>query len=383
MAPRIDSAKPSIAPKVQTTAPVAKAEVPTARATTPASSGFESQKKKLMSVSGRYVAHRPVVAERLDLKDLISGPRLAQQAGNSSPSLSQLLTGPTPNAEAGIASVFAEVQGNSMNAKTDSEVLAEVYTLSPGPGGTREKLIASVKAGKVTDAATIAALLKSTMSGKEAAGLLKGMPKKALESLKSVMRRGELTRVASVALGIELAAQTDWGKKNPKVIDGLRAALGDDKIKANLKEGLGATENGEINLKEDLLKNPEAMAAILAHEGVHVHQGSDCCGGKGATSIAGETEGNVAQAQVWSQLGNPKDPAGYTAQLNAYSEAYKTGGAGAVKARVGQMYLKNAEEKLAARKAETPEQQKARDADDNVAAWDAMVKGLKSELEKK
>ncbi len=385
MAPRIDSAKPSIALKVQTAAAstVAKTETPVARATPPASSGFEAQKKKLMSVSGRYVAHKPVVAERADLKDLISGSRLAQQAGNSSPQLSQLLTGPTPDAEGAVGKVFADVQGNMMKAKTAAETLDEVFKLSPGPKGERAELIAQVKAGKVTDPKVVGALLKSSMSAQDAVDLLKGMPKSALESLKPLLRAGELTRVASVAVGIELAAQTEWGKKNPKVVEKLRTALIDDKIKANLKTGLGSTQNGEMNLKQDLLKTPEALAAVLAHEGVHLHQGSDCCGGKGATSIAGETEGNVAQAQVWSALGDPKDKASYTAQLNAYSEAFETGGVAAVQTRVGQMYLKNAEEKLASRKAETPDEQKARSADDNVAAWEAMVKELKSELAKK
>ena len=45
--------------------------------------GFDLAKKKLMSVSGRFAAHKPNVAVREDLKDLVSGQRMAANTGSA------------------------------------------------------------------------------------------------------------------------------------------------------------------------------------------------------------------------------------------------------------------------------------------------------------
>ena len=45
-------------------------------------SGFDLLRKKLVSVSGRFVAHKPQVSDRADLKELVSSARLAAQAGS-------------------------------------------------------------------------------------------------------------------------------------------------------------------------------------------------------------------------------------------------------------------------------------------------------------
>lgn len=76
--PKTVEAKPVEAPKpAEPAAPAVEAKKP--------SEGFDLQKKKLMSVSGRFAAHKPNVPVREDLKDLISGQRMAMNAGGAGP----------------------------------------------------------------------------------------------------------------------------------------------------------------------------------------------------------------------------------------------------------------------------------------------------------
>jgi hypothetical protein len=74
----------SAAPTSETQAPVAtEAAVPAvlSEVATKVAEGFDEVKKKLMSVSGRYAAHKPNVPVREDLKDLISSQRTLVNAG--------------------------------------------------------------------------------------------------------------------------------------------------------------------------------------------------------------------------------------------------------------------------------------------------------------
>ncbi len=389
---RIEASKPAVAPKVERASiEPAKAQVaaPAAAPTKSTGTGFEPLKKKLMSVSGRYTAHKPATADRADLKQFVSGQRLAQQAGNSSPQLSQAIAnGPAANPSGAIAQVIAGVEGKQMKATTldtltkpfeglsPADADAQAGKLSPGPKGDRAQLEAAVKKGTVKDPKVVAALLNSAMTTTDQLALLKGLPKETLKALSPAIRLGtiKLQPNVVVSMGIEMAARTKWGAANPKIVDQLRTSHADGKITVGLKAGLGATEDGKIRLNADLLKSPEAMASIVAHEGTHLLQKNP------KPTLEDEVQGNVSGAAVWGEIGSNLDVAvaSHLEQLNGYANLLKTGGADAVRTRVATAYIKDAEQHVAERKAESPPKTHA--ADDTAEAWQAKADGFRKEL---
>ncbi|MBS1148363.1 MAG: Peptidoglycan-binding domain 1 protein [Myxococcaceae bacterium] len=87
----VDGIKPKTAASVGPTVEAKKAEPvklePAYKPPEPAKlaqEGFDLLKKKLMSVSGRYAAHKPMVSERADLKQQISGQRSVVHANAGS-----------------------------------------------------------------------------------------------------------------------------------------------------------------------------------------------------------------------------------------------------------------------------------------------------------
>ncbi len=373
-------------------------------------SGFDNLRRKLVSVSGSYVANPPSTGVNAALQQFISGQRLAQQAGGGlrEPPANKSLTnalgrmGLADGAGSLGALSLESLELNKMEAGTKKSstrpgeaIGRKLAGLSMEKAGEAIALLspkeltqleAAVKAGKVTGKEIVGALLNGKAAGDQVA-LLKGLPAKTMDGLRELVRSGATDKNANiaVAVGIEVAAQTKWGKANPKAVQKLREAHTEYKIVGNLGEGLGAAADGAIRFKKELLKSPEALAAVLAHEGTHLHQGTSCCGGQGASSLAGETEGNVASAKVWEQMGDKSDPAlakTTLEQLNAYSAAFKKGGTAEVKKRVGAAYIKNAEEKIAERKLDSPSTAAARKPDDTLAAWEAQAEKFRKDLAK-
>lgn len=244
-----------------------------------------------------------------------------------------------------------------------------------------------------------AALVKGTLKSPQLAmAALNGMPpkdqqaflkkfsKSTLQDLTRALRAepapGKLAYVV-VAVSVELAGRTKWAEKNKGAMDALRKTHADLKLMGGEKDGLGSFRDGTIKYADKLLKSPEALAATLAHEGVHAHQGANCCGGEGPTSPAGEAQGTMAGAQVWGELKpDGKDDRLESAnltQLNKYTGLAKgKDGEKAVLKEVTTQYLKRAEEKVTERK-NNPD--KNYSTGDTAADWEKYVAVYKKKLE--
>lgn len=228
---------------------------------------------------------------------------------------------------------------------------------------------------KVADPAVMVALLKARMSGEQTT-LLEGLSGKQLDALKQEMRAGRVdSPMVQTGISLETLARSKWAKGHQQVVTALREGFAQGNVRADASEGLGQTRDGVLRVSAKLLGSPEGLAAILAHEGTHLTQGAD------ASTPQGEFAGNVAQAQVWAELGNRKDAKlepEHLAQLNAYSDALTAGGATAVERRVGEKYLQNANEKIAERKAHPDAAWKS---GDTQADWEAQASKFKQALD--
>jgi hypothetical protein len=245
----------------------------------------------------------------------------------------------------------------------------------------KKALGAAIKSGAVSDPTVVAAFV-NTHDPAGMGKVLRGLPTKTLEGLKEMTRTADMSKHALLAcgLGIELLSKTKWAKANGPVIEKLRAGFDKGNVMGGRNNGLGATSNGQVQINDKLLNSPEALQSILAHEGTHLHQGTTCCGGGGASSPNGEIAGVTEQTKVWDELGKKTDakldPLAL-AQLNAYSTAAK-GGPGELKTRVLTMYLTNASTELVSAKNDFDNSYKdkyAKRKDGNkVGDWEAQVK---------
>ena len=222
------------------------------------------------------------------------------------------------------------------------------------------------------------------LAPKDQQAFLKKLPGPSLDALKGALRAEPTpTKAASVivAVSIELAGRTKWAEKNRGPMEALRKTHADMKLMGGEKDGLGSFRDGTIKYADKLLKSPEALAATLAHEGVHAHQGSSCCGGAGPTSPQGEAQGMAAGAEVWGQL-QPKGvddrlEANNLAQLNKYTKLVKSG-PGALLKEVITQYLQRAEQKVAERKNDT---RTSWATGDTASDWEKYVTEYKKKLE--
>lgn len=220
----------------------------------------------------------------------------------------------------------------------------------------------------------------ATLNGLDNQGqqdFLKKLPPAALSALTATLRAdpSPKTRVV-VAVSLELAGRTPWAKKHPDAMKALRAVHAGNQLMGGEKGGLGSYRGGVIRYADALLKSPEALAAVLAHEGLHARQGS---AGAETTSPEGEAAGVLAQAAVWSALGDEDDAnlsAEHRTQLNKYAALAKTGEKAVLKEVVSQ-YLARAREKVAEREANPGA---AKGDDDSAAAWRKYVEVYEKKL---
>lgn len=94
------TAGPIATKPIETTAKVASPSAPTPAAPSKPEAqgeGFDVLRKKLMSVSGRYVAHKPNLPVREDLQEMVSGRRLAE----SGSTIASMMKTPVMQADAG------------------------------------------------------------------------------------------------------------------------------------------------------------------------------------------------------------------------------------------------------------------------------------------
>ncbi len=336
-------------------------------------------KAKLTNLSGARgrapIMDTPAKAELLAF--------LKEGMGNSGalPTSLQLKGGAEAKGETKVKPRSADEIAKSLAGKTREEAGTAMAELPPAE---KKSLTDAIKGGKVTDGTIVAAHL-TTLDIKGQVALLKTLPDAAINGVKEVWRKGELKGNAPLqtAVGIEMAARTPWGKDkaNAGAIAALRAGVSEGKVRATLSSkspAIAVAENGEIKFRKGLLENPEATAAILAHEGTHLHQGTNCCEGKGAASPQGETEGALAGIAVWDQLGKKdgSDGGGGRDTLNIQSERLKTGGTAAVKLKVLENYRAHAQGIIDEGKYDdaTPGNTKA--------DWEAKVKAFDAEIAK-
>lgn len=129
----------------------------------------------------------------------------------------------------------------------------------------------------------------------------------------------------SMAVSIELAASTPWGKSaaGKAVLTQVRTMYEQGKLAFGKVPGdnLGYTKPDKapdpgkavrsvMTMSEKLIGTPEGLASVLAHEGLHAFHYA-----KGTTPVSAldsEVAGNLAGARVWAELGPDKEkvPAG-------------------------------------------------------------------------
>lgn len=166
-----------------------------------------------------------------------------------------------------------------------------------------------------------------------------------LQDIAEAMRSGLVEDLGlQLAVGTELAARTQWGKDHPEVVEYQRQAVVEGKVRFAEGRGAGRTEtSGEITMDPSLKRSPEALAAALAHEATHSHHATN--GGMDASIYAEETAGNLASAQVWSEIGKPQDAQLSPTKLetlNEYARLYKSSGEDGVQTRVAAEYAAEA-----------------------------------------
>lgn len=314
--------------------------------------------------SGRY---EPVL--------LPANPELAGQLGPELAAARAGVLSAKTGAAAGAATKAFSPAGfaRSLEGKSQDDVGAAWAALGPKE---RAALTKALRSGAVNSPR----LTVATLNGLDNQGqqdFLKKLPQAALAAL-TVTLRGDpspKTRVV-VAVSIELAGRTPWAKKNPDAMKALRAVHADNKLIGGEKGGLGSYRDGVVRYADTLLRSPEALAAVLAHEGLHARQGS---GGAEATSPEGEAAGVLAQSAVWSAIGDKDDAnlsAEHRTQLNKYAALAKTGEKAVLKEVVSQ-YLARAKEKVAEREAKPGS---AKGDDDTAAAWKKYVEVYEKKL---
>lgn len=281
-------------------------------------SDFVDPGKKLISTTGAF---RPVPipdALRGDLKSFVAGQLRggvsAKPSGNS-------LSIKAGEARGATKAATPQALEKELAKKPMNELTGRISMLSEGEKAALGKAIQS---GKVTNPRVIAGFLEFQVPAERAKSMAK-LPARQLEQLKTLMRAGDCPDNVAVGVGLRLAAESKWAKANPEVVKTLQAAYANGTIRVANSDadiaGLGMTSETGIDLANQLRKSPEALAATIAHEGVHMHSGSGCCSGNYDATPAGEFDGMAASADVWGQLGNKKDPNLSARSLSLLNEA--------------------------------------------------------------
>jgi hypothetical protein len=290
------------------------------------SSEFVDRKAKLVSTTGGY---RPVPipdALRADLKSFVAdqlrgGVRADASGGTLAIKKGDVTAAPKAATPQSIEKALAKLPMN--------ELMGKLSLLSPAESAALGK---AIQAGKMTNPRVIAAFLELQVPGERAKSMSK-LSGAQIEQMKVLMRAGDCPDNVAVGVGIRLAKETKWGKapENAAVVKKLEESFSTGMIRMAQQDreipGLGMSSVSGIDLATQLRKSPEALAATLAHEGVHQVACVGCSGGGDATP-QGEIDGMAAGNEVWTEIGNPNDPnlkPGSRAMLNDLSAAKKVG----------------------------------------------------------
>jgi hypothetical protein len=144
------------------------------------------------------------------------------------------------------------------------------------------------------------------------------------DALVSAIRAGGVTdQKVLLPVALELAASTPWGSgaDGKSVLDQVRKMYVDGKVNIGsvYKDNLGFTKpakesdglvggkgtTSEITLNAKLAGAPEALAAVLAHEGLHAYQFAKALTPK--SELDTEVGASLVGARVWNELGADKE----------------------------------------------------------------------------
>jgi hypothetical protein len=319
----------------------------------PPDSGFSDAQAKKVSLSGGYKAVAPpmdpVIKAEFDRSRGVRGQALAVSSLRAGQSDS---AGKAETAAPKSAAAFVKWAA-SQPPQSIGDALAAL------PLATQGAVVAGVKNGSITEPKVVYAVLHAQPANEQVA-TMKALPRPALDKLVKFLRGATWApdQQVNVAVAVEVVARTHWGAKNPSVVAALRAAHDHYQINVFAKnEGQVASVSmaatfGDHHVGYDptLNQDPEALAAVLAHEGLHLAQGKDAM-----TGPLGEAQGNAVMMQVWSELrGKGKAerkplPESARNQFQRLSDAFAAGGERGVRRHVIEAYLKNAQGGVTAR----------------------------------
>ncbi len=213
-----------------------------------ASEGFDLQRKKLMSVSGRYAAPRAVISDREDLKQLVSAQRAAAQAGGGA--LLALATFGGGDEDAGV--------GGSGGLPPNATPLA-------GP-----TVASSVKA-KLKDEATRTRHIEHMLRGNDP-----GLDEKQRKKLDSAMRSLSTSELAALdKAGVRVWQGVDYPPEYAKAAMAPRSPLSSTaayhpgakvlQLNPNSTVSASAILHELGHAKDDMLDDPAGLKPILEY----------------------------------------------------------------------------------------------------------------------
>jgi hypothetical protein len=316
-------------------------------------SGFSEARAKKVSLSGGYKAVAPamdpVIKAELDRSRGVRGQAQAVSSlrAGQSESAAKAETA-APKSAAAFAKWAASQPPENMGA-----------ALAALPLATQEAVVAGVKHGSITEPKVVYAVLHGQPANERVA-TMKALPTPALDKLVKLLHGATWAPDQNVIISaaVELVARTDWGAKNPSVVAALRSAHERDRLGVFkdlngpvASASMAATfPDQHVGYDPTLNQDPEALAAVLAHEGLHLAQGKDAMSGP-----MSEAQGNAVMMQVWSELRKKSEPArkplpeSARKQFEKLSTAFEKDGKRGVRRHVIAAYLDNAQKGVTAR----------------------------------
>ena len=332
----------------------------------PKTTGFDVAKKKLMSVTGRYSAHKPSHPERADLKAFLTAHRAAVHAGGAAKTTKALV----PKLDVEVKTALAAIKLNGFRSDKTELVGEQMAKLTPDqqkqlyanlPGPIRSQVDFEINGGKIVPAGLSLARVGS-------------MSDEQLAHTAALVRGGVIEDLGlQLAVATELGARTAWGKENPDIVEHTKQMITDGKVNFSDGRGGARTETtGEMTFNQKLAGSPEGLASYLAHEGTHSYNAT-VGGGMSNSVYEEETGAEMAGTRVFAAIGDPNDLALSQDQrdgLNDYVALYKASGEDGVQARMAAEYAGEA--------ADMKEPKKVRDVVKHLAADPGAQKAMNS-----
>lgn len=163
---------------------------------------------------------------------------------------------------------------------------------------------------------------------------LKKQPAKKLARVVSAIQAKKITNPRVVlATSITVLAASSWASSNAPVVTLVQDMFASKSVKIDDAGGgwgvttpkssrRGAKTSSKITISSDIASRPEAIAAVLAHEGTHARQFRD---GYRGTMFEQELEGYKAGAAYWRAAGKPSTIASFDRDMKQLLDAAAVG----------------------------------------------------------